>query len=50
MRDGKGEIKIDATGLEPALNMIFWQVLKKVQIRANSLGSEFLLGLPTAGT
>jgi hypothetical protein len=47
IRSGKDTIKVEAAGLEPALNMILWQVLKKIQIRANGLGSEFLLGLPS---
>lgn len=43
-RDG-AFIKIDSTGLEPALEMVMWEVLKKVQIRATEDAQEFLLGV-----
>jgi TP901 family phage tail tape measure protein len=42
---GDAMIKIDSTGLEPALEMIMWQVIEKVQIRANEESADFLLGL-----
>lgn len=45
LRNGDGLVKIDSTGLEPALEMIMWQILEKVQLRANAEGAEFLLGL-----
>ena len=45
MQSGDGLIKISSDGLEPALEMIMWQVLEKVQMRANAEGAEFLLGL-----
>lgn len=45
MQSGDGLIKISSDGLEPALEMIMWQVLEKVQLRANAEGAEFLLGL-----
>ncbi|MDN3521516.1 phage tail tape measure protein [Halomonas ramblicola] len=45
MRNGEGLIKIDSTGLEPALEMILWEILEKIQLRANAEGAEFLLGL-----
>lgn len=38
-------IKIDSSGLEPALEMILWEILQKIQIRATEEASEFLLGL-----
>jgi hypothetical protein len=47
MNSGEGLIKIDSTGLEPALEEIMWQILEKVQIRAAEQASDFLLGLPT---
>ena len=47
MNSGDGLIKIDSTGLEPALEEIMWQILEKVQIRAAEQASDFLLGLPT---
>ncbi|MFY0992722.1 phage tail tape measure protein [Halomonas sp. C05BenzN] len=45
LRSGDGLIKIDSTGLEPALEMILWEILEKVQLRANAEGAEFLLGI-----
>ncbi|MDR5867304.1 phage tail tape measure protein [Halomonas koreensis] len=45
LRRGDGLIKIDSTGLEPALDMLLWEVLEKVQLRANAEGAEFLLGI-----
>ncbi|WP_136247931.1 phage tail tape measure protein [Halomonas borealis] len=45
LRSGDGLIKIDSSGLEPALEMIMWEVLEKVQLRANAEGAEFLVGL-----
>lgn len=42
---GDALIKIDAAGLEPALEMILWEVLKKVQVRANRDGLKMLLGV-----
>lgn len=44
---GEGVIKIDSTGLEPALELVMWEIIEKVQIRANEEASEFLLGLST---
>jgi hypothetical protein len=40
-----GSIKIDSTGLEPALEMIMWQIIQKVQIKANEQQANFLLGI-----
>ncbi|KGE78275.1 phage tail tape measure protein [Halomonas salina] len=45
LRSGDGLVKIDSTGLEPALEMVMWQILEKIQLRANAEGAEFLLGL-----
>lgn len=45
MRSGGGLIKIESTGLEPALEMIMWQVLEKIQIRVNEEASELLIGM-----
>ncbi|WP_024333121.1 phage tail tape measure protein [Desulfotignum balticum] len=45
MERGDAMIQIDSTGLEPALEMIMWQVIEKVQIRANEESADFLLGL-----
>jgi hypothetical protein len=49
LRDGDGLIKISSDGLEPALEMIMWQILEKVQLRVNEEAAEFLLGLNPAG-
>jgi TP901 family phage tail tape measure protein len=45
MKKGKGLIQIDSTGLEPALEMIMWQILQKVQLKANEDSASFLLGI-----
>ncbi len=45
LESNKALIKIDSTGLEPQLEMIMWQILKKVQMRANEDGANFLLGI-----
>lgn len=36
-------IKIEAAGLEPHMEAFMWQLLKKIQIRANKSSAEFLL-------
>jgi len=38
-------IRIDSSGLEPQLEMIMWQILQKVQLKANEENTKFLLGL-----
>lgn len=46
LKSGDGmAIKIDSSGLEPALELVMWEILKKVQLRANETASEFLLGI-----
>ncbi|RCV87489.1 phage tail tape measure protein [Billgrantia montanilacus] len=45
LRDGEGLIKIESDGLEPALEMIMWNIIERVQLRANAEGAEFLLGI-----
>jgi TP901 family phage tail tape measure protein len=42
---GDSMIKISADGLKPHLEMILWEILEAIQIRANASGSEFLLGI-----
>lgn len=42
---GEGLIKINAEGLSPALELVMWEIIEKVQIRANEQNAEFLLGL-----
>jgi len=44
-RDGKMMIDINAAGLQPHLEMILWEILEQIQIRANATSAEFLLGL-----
>jgi len=44
LRNGDGLIKIESDGLEPALEMIMWQILEKIQLRANAEATEFLVG------
>ncbi|EGP18533.1 phage tail tape measure protein [Halomonas sp. TD01] len=45
LQNGEGLIKIESDGLEPALEMFMWQVLEKIQLRANAESAEFLLGI-----
>ncbi|TFH84767.1 phage tail tape measure protein, partial [Billgrantia azerbaijanica] len=33
LRNGDGLIQIDSSGLEPALEMVMWQIIEKVQLR-----------------
>jgi TP901 family phage tail tape measure protein len=45
IRNGDALIKIQADGLEPALEMIMWNVLEKIQMRVNEEAGEFLIGM-----
>ncbi|MDA3834143.1 MAG: phage tail tape measure protein [Spirochaetales bacterium] len=45
MEAGDSLITIDSNGLEPALEMVLWQVLEKVQVKASAEASDFLLGI-----
>ncbi len=45
MERGTSMIRISADGLKPHLEMILWEILEAIQIRANESGSEFLLGV-----
>ncbi|MFH0997038.1 MAG: phage tail tape measure protein [Pseudomonadota bacterium] len=45
MKSNKSLIKIDSTGLEPSLEMIMWQIIQKVQIKASEESASFLLGI-----
>ncbi len=45
IKSGEGLIQITSDGLEPALEKIMWEILKKVQLRVNEESAEFLLGL-----
>lgn len=42
---GDSLIKVQAEGLAPHLEMILWEILDKIQVRANEEGAEFLLGM-----
>lgn len=42
---GDSMIKISADGLKPQLEMILWEILEAIQVRANASGAEFLLGV-----
>lgn len=45
LNKGDALIRIDASGLEPALEMIMWEILKKIQTRVNRDGLRLLLGV-----
>jgi hypothetical protein len=45
LNQGDATIQIDTTGLEPALEHVLFEILKKVQLRASSEAQLFLLGL-----
>ena len=45
LKSGDSLITIDSTGLEPALELIMFEILEKIQIRASEESSEFLLGI-----
>jgi len=45
IQSGDSQIKIDGTGLSPALEMVMWEILELVQVKASSEQADFLLGL-----
>lgn len=45
LSSGDATIKIDSTGLEPSLELVMWQILQKIQVKANESASNFLLGI-----
>ena len=45
LESGGALIKVDSTGLEPALEMVMWHILERIQLRVNEEASEFLIGL-----
>lgn len=45
LRNGDGLIKIDTTGLEPALDILFWAVIDKVKMKTTEEYAEYLLGI-----
>jgi TP901 family phage tail tape measure protein len=42
---GDALIEISGDGLEPELEAFMWAILRKIQVRANADGAEFLLGI-----
>lgn len=47
LASGQNEITVKADGLKPHLEMILWEVLEAIQIRASAAQAEFLLGYST---
>ena len=45
MNNGDGQIQIDGTGLSPALELVMWEILELVQVKASGEQADFLLGL-----
>lgn len=45
MERGDSQIEISYDGIEPALEMVMWKIIEKVQIKANENASDFLLGI-----
>lgn len=45
--EGEKTVKIEAQGLEPEMEAFMWKLLKKIQVRANESGAEFLLAAAT---
>lgn len=45
MQQGGGLIKIDSTGLSPALQLVMWEILEKIQLQVNASATDFLLGI-----
>ena len=45
LRNGDAKLTINAAGLEPHLEAIWWQILEKLQAKVNAEGEEMLLGL-----
>ncbi len=45
IRDGKGEIKIDLDGVEPAIEMVLWQIVEKARVKMSEDFDLFLAGV-----
>ncbi|WP_319577664.1 phage tail tape measure protein [uncultured Desulfobacter sp.] len=45
LESGDVAINISSDGLEPALEMVMWEIIKKVQVKANEEAADFLLGI-----
>ncbi|SEM55624.1 hypothetical protein SAMN04489760_1221, partial [Syntrophus gentianae] len=48
LESGSQVIQVEAAGLQPHLEMILWEILSAIQLRANEEAAEFLLGVKTA--
>lgn len=45
MSSGQALINISGDGMEPEIEAVMWKILKKIQVRANAEGVEYLLGI-----
>jgi len=45
LQQGGALIQIDSTGLSPALELVMFEILEKVQLRVNAAAADFLLGV-----
>lgn len=45
LESGDMEIKISSDGLEPALELIWYQIMQKVQVKVSETGADVLLGI-----
>jgi len=45
MEKGDANIKISMEGVYPELELIMWEIIRRVQVQANAEGSELLLGV-----
>jgi predicted SPOUT superfamily RNA methylase MTH1 len=50
LASGEALIKIDSSGLEPALEQVLWSIMEKVQLKVAMEEAELLLGLGTKVT
>jgi len=48
LESGSQVIQIEAAGLQSHLEMILWEILSAIQVRANEEAAEFLLGVKGA--
>ncbi len=48
LESGSQVIQVEAAGLQPHLEMILWEILSAIQVRANEEAAEFLLGVKGA--
>jgi hypothetical protein len=45
LKSGKALIEIDTTGVEPAIEMVLWNIIDKAQVRVAGEEADFLLGI-----